>query len=244
MRLVEEAGVAAIALHPRSAAVRHQGRPDYGLVRELVERLAGTEARVIVSGGLASAAGRAARLRGVGRRRGDDRPGRAGEPVDLRGADAARRRDAAEPARRSSRSCCGRWIAPRSTWAPSARRATRASSTRGTWSGSASAGPRRDAFQRTESLDRGARGCWARQARPARRRARDGRRWAEPSDALRGGFLTAKPPRYNRPPARVRERRRRRASGVCFGSEGAPDRSREGDPHETRRGRSTWLVNH
>jgi nifR3 family TIM-barrel protein len=55
VRLVEEAGVAGIALHPRSAAVQHKGAPDYGLVRELVERLDGSGARVIVSGGLASA---------------------------------------------------------------------------------------------------------------------------------------------------------------------------------------------
>jgi nifR3 family TIM-barrel protein len=54
-RLVEEAGVAAIALHPRSAAVHHHGEPDYGLIRELVGRLADTPARVIASGGLASA---------------------------------------------------------------------------------------------------------------------------------------------------------------------------------------------
>jgi nifR3 family TIM-barrel protein len=55
VRLVEEGGVAAIALHPRSAAVQHKGDPNYGLVRELVERLDGSEAKVIVSGGLATA---------------------------------------------------------------------------------------------------------------------------------------------------------------------------------------------
>jgi len=55
VRLVEEAGVAGIALHPRSAAVQHKGDPDYGLVRELVDRLAGSEVPVIVSGGLATA---------------------------------------------------------------------------------------------------------------------------------------------------------------------------------------------
>src|SRR4051812_23019116 len=55
VRLVEEAGVAAVALHPRSAAVQHKGEPDYGLVRELVERLDGSNAQVIVSGGLATA---------------------------------------------------------------------------------------------------------------------------------------------------------------------------------------------
>ena len=39
-RLVAEAGVAAIAFHPRSAAVHHKGVPDYELAARLV-RLAG-----------------------------------------------------------------------------------------------------------------------------------------------------------------------------------------------------------
>jgi tRNA-dihydrouridine synthase B len=55
VRLVEEAGVAAIALHPRSAATGHKGPPEYGQVRDLVRRLEGSGAAVIVSGGLASA---------------------------------------------------------------------------------------------------------------------------------------------------------------------------------------------
>ncbi len=55
VRLVEQAGVAGIAMHPRSAAVQHRGAPDYGLVRELVRRLEGSGAPVIVSGGLDSA---------------------------------------------------------------------------------------------------------------------------------------------------------------------------------------------
>jgi nifR3 family TIM-barrel protein len=50
-----EAGVAAIALHPRSAAVHHQGKPDHRLVARLVEGLEGSDTRVIVSGGLRSA---------------------------------------------------------------------------------------------------------------------------------------------------------------------------------------------
>ena len=52
VRLVEEAGVSAIAFHPRSANVGHKGFPDYGLVRDLAERV---DVPVIVSGGLSSA---------------------------------------------------------------------------------------------------------------------------------------------------------------------------------------------
>src|SRR4051794_28565809 len=48
-RLVEEAGVAGISFHPRSAAVRHKGTPDYDLAKELVSSL---PVPVIVSGGL------------------------------------------------------------------------------------------------------------------------------------------------------------------------------------------------
>ena len=53
VRLAEEAGVAAIAFHPRAATVGHKGSPDYELTRELTERI---EVPVIVSGGLKSAA--------------------------------------------------------------------------------------------------------------------------------------------------------------------------------------------
>ncbi len=52
VRLAEEAGVAAIAFHPRAAAVGHKGSPDYALTRELVERV---EVPVVVSGGLSDA---------------------------------------------------------------------------------------------------------------------------------------------------------------------------------------------
>jgi nifR3 family TIM-barrel protein len=51
-RLVEEAGVAAIAFHPRSAAVQHKGRPDYELAAELIASL---PVPVIISGGLRDA---------------------------------------------------------------------------------------------------------------------------------------------------------------------------------------------
>jgi nifR3 family TIM-barrel protein len=55
VRLVEEAEVAGIAFHPRSAAAQHKGEPDYGLVRDLAKRLDGARVPVIVSGGLATA---------------------------------------------------------------------------------------------------------------------------------------------------------------------------------------------
>jgi tRNA-dihydrouridine synthase B len=48
-RLVREAGVAAIAFHPRSAAVHHKGVPDYALAARLVGEL---DAPVILTGGL------------------------------------------------------------------------------------------------------------------------------------------------------------------------------------------------
>jgi tRNA-dihydrouridine synthase B len=51
-RLVEEAGVAAIAFHPRSAAVHHKGVPDYELAARLVRSL---DAPVILTGGLSDA---------------------------------------------------------------------------------------------------------------------------------------------------------------------------------------------
>jgi nifR3 family TIM-barrel protein len=49
LRLVDEAGVAAIAFHPRSAQVKHKGSPDYELAAKLVEEL---PVPVILSGGM------------------------------------------------------------------------------------------------------------------------------------------------------------------------------------------------
>lgn len=51
-RLVEEAGVAALSIHPRHASQRHSGTPDYDLARSLVEEL---PVPVLISGGLQSA---------------------------------------------------------------------------------------------------------------------------------------------------------------------------------------------
>jgi tRNA-dihydrouridine synthase B len=52
-RLVNEAGVAAIAFHPRSAAVHHKGVPDYELAARLAASL---PAPVILTGGMNDAA--------------------------------------------------------------------------------------------------------------------------------------------------------------------------------------------
>jgi tRNA-dihydrouridine synthase B len=51
-RLVEDAGVAGITFHPRSAAVHHKGAPDYDLAARLVTEL---PVPVIVSGGMQGA---------------------------------------------------------------------------------------------------------------------------------------------------------------------------------------------
>ena len=52
IRLVEEAGVAAIGFHPRVAKQGHKGTPDYAMARELAGRI---EVPMIISGGLSSA---------------------------------------------------------------------------------------------------------------------------------------------------------------------------------------------
>jgi tRNA-dihydrouridine synthase B len=52
LRLGDEAGVAAVAFHPRAAVAGHKGRPDYALANELARRL---EVPMIVSGGLDTA---------------------------------------------------------------------------------------------------------------------------------------------------------------------------------------------
>jgi tRNA-dihydrouridine synthase B len=48
-RLAEEAGVAAIAMHPRHASQQHRGRPDYALAREIAAEL---PVPFVLSGGL------------------------------------------------------------------------------------------------------------------------------------------------------------------------------------------------
>ena len=51
-RLVDEAGVVGLCIHPRHASQRHSGAPDYELARALIEEL---PVPVLISGGLRSA---------------------------------------------------------------------------------------------------------------------------------------------------------------------------------------------
>jgi nifR3 family TIM-barrel protein len=62
-RLVDEAGVAAIGFHPRSAQVHHKGTPDYELAAKLVQEL---PVPVVLSGGLHDDAGTLAAYEQVG----------------------------------------------------------------------------------------------------------------------------------------------------------------------------------
>ena len=103
VRLAEEAGVAAIAFHPRAATKGHKGKPDYELTRELVERVRGAGDRLRRP---LQRRGRPPRLRGVRRRRGDDRPRLARQPLAVRGTDRPRA-PSRRPARRSRPSCSG-----------------------------------------------------------------------------------------------------------------------------------------
>lgn len=51
-RLVADAGIAGLCIHPRHASQQHRGRPDYDLAKRLVEEL---PVPVLISGGLRSA---------------------------------------------------------------------------------------------------------------------------------------------------------------------------------------------
>ena len=89
-RLVDEAGVAGITFHPRSAAVRHKGVPDYDLASRARRRAAGAGDRLRRDGGR--------RAHPLGLRLHRLRGGHAGarrtrQPVAVRpGAGRARRR--------------------------------------------------------------------------------------------------------------------------------------------------------
>jgi tRNA-dihydrouridine synthase B len=49
LRLAREAGVAALAFHPRAASTRHSGTPDYDLAAELADEV---DVPIVISGGL------------------------------------------------------------------------------------------------------------------------------------------------------------------------------------------------
>ena len=128
-RLVAEAGVAAIAFHPRPAAVQHKGAPTTSWSPSWCATL---PAPVILSGGLERRRERARGVRRDRRRRRDARARRARQPVAVRRA----ARPASERSRRARRCCAsstGRSTGRRAPRRGSARRATCASSTPGTW---------------------------------------------------------------------------------------------------------------
>ena len=146
-RLVAEAGVAAVTLHPRPARVRHRGEPDYAAVRELA---ASVDVPVIVSGGL----GTAERVRRAYRDSGADAVmiarGSLGNPwifAELTGGDG-------EPAPEQIEAEL-RWILDRAEEHWGARRAARNLRKFYPWyvERLGFAGPEADRFQRTESLD-------------------------------------------------------------------------------------------
>ncbi len=83
LRLAEDAGVAAIAFHPRSAATQHKGQPDYELARELVDRI---DVPVIISGGLDDAESARVAYEASGADAVMIARGALGQPLDLRGA--------------------------------------------------------------------------------------------------------------------------------------------------------------
>ena len=134
-RLVEDAGVAGLTFHPRSAAVRHKGTPDYDLATRLVAEL---PVPVIVSGGMEGADHVRAVFESTGCAAVMLARGALGNPwlfaqlLGTRSSEPSRDGGArgvalgARPRRRAPR-------------AASARRATCASSTPGTSSGSARA---------------------------------------------------------------------------------------------------------
>ena len=133
-RLVDEAGVAGITFHPRSAAVRHKGTPDYDLAAELVRGAARAGDRLRRDGG------RRAHPLGVrahGLRGGHAGAWRTRKPVAVR-AGAGRARRGADAPRRSSREW--HWVIDRAEehLGPGAGRALPAEvPSRGTSSGSA-----------------------------------------------------------------------------------------------------------
>jgi tRNA-dihydrouridine synthase B len=146
-RLVAEAGVAAVTMHPRPARVQHRGEPDYAAVRELATSV---DVPVIVSGGLRT--GESARR--AYERSGADAVmiarGSLGNPwifADLAGDPAAPGRDEIEAELR--------WILDRAEEHWGAERAARNLRKFYPWyvERLGFSGPEADRFQRTESLD-------------------------------------------------------------------------------------------
>ena len=187
-RLVHEAGVSAIGFHPRSAAVHHKGVPDYDLAAQLVDSL---DAPVILTGGLSDRDAVLDAYERTGAAAVMLARGSLGNPW-LFASLLGRRRARADARRRSSASFTGSWTAPPSTSAPSARRATCASSTPGTWAGPAPRRPcsrpssRRPRWTRRGPFSRASGACRERRSRTLYCPARIAHRAACPP--LRAGF--------------------------------------------------------
>ncbi len=134
-RLVADAGVAAIAFHPRSAAVHHKGVPDYELAAQLAESL---PAPVILTGGMNDALGIRETFARTGVAAVMLARGCLGNPWLFE--ELVARARPRPPPRRCWRSSSGRSTAPPCTSGQSARGGTCASSTPGTCRGWASIG--------------------------------------------------------------------------------------------------------
>ena len=102
-RLVDEAGVAGITFHPRSAAVRHKGVPDYDLARRAGRRAAGPGDRQRRDGGRRA---HPLGLRAHGLRGGHAGAWRTREPVAVRPGPGRAQRTS-RPPKRCSRSGTG-----------------------------------------------------------------------------------------------------------------------------------------
>src|SRR3954447_17305022 len=122
-RLAGDAGVVAIALHPRHVSQQHKGRPDYGLARELAREL---PVPLILSGGLRPTRAEVLAAGGPGSSPPTSRPSprRSCSRAASSGTRGFSPRSSViattrRSPTRSSTSSPGSWIASRSTWAPS-----------------------------------------------------------------------------------------------------------------------------
>ena len=152
--LAERGEVAGLCIHPRDASQRHAGQPDYELAAQLVREL---PVPVLISGGLRTAELARAAFERTGAEAILLARGSLGNPWLFDELVNGREH---EPTREEivdgARTGCS--TAPSSTWAPSARIATCASSIRGTSSASAARAASRRRCRRRFSRPRASSG--------------------------------------------------------------------------------------